>query len=297
MATLPIGFFLPLPLPIMIPFMMWQSAAIATGFGTMFQYSKRKISAMSNEEFNALNPVDLINQDLDSFIKEIPSSFNRIRSVNMLILSSMSDFLVDAIRFLSDKLGGQLNQPFSFTGPPTTDLPNVQLPQFQNPFVNPLPQAFPEVAPPQQHTTPTPDQVFNPNIPSTPEQFVQPINARSRVLEYMKKNPMPQGPKSDPKGWHFRKAIGADFATQSGAQLKFSFTIISNNTSQRRASQSSNLNYSAIKKKLAFYASVFENERTKSVNLNESLAKQMWDRMILYARAVFDWRDFYIGTK
>ncbi len=48
MVQLPIGFFMPLPLPIMIPFMMWQSAAIAAGFGTYFQCAKRKVSAMSN---------------------------------------------------------------------------------------------------------------------------------------------------------------------------------------------------------------------------------------------------------
>ncbi len=148
MATLPIGFFMPLPLPIMIPFMMWQSAAIAAGFGTYFQYAKRRISAMSNDEFNKFNPSDGVNSMFDDIMSNIPSSFERIRSLNTLILQSMADFLEDGIRFLSGKLGGQLNQGFQFEGPPTADLPDRPTIEFQNPFVNPLPQAFPEEAPP-----------------------------------------------------------------------------------------------------------------------------------------------------
>ncbi len=132
---------MPLPLPIMIPFMMWQSAAIAAGFGTYFQYAKRKISALSNEEFNAARPSDLVNELFDDIMNEIPSSFERIRSINNLILQSLSDFLEDGIRFLSDKLGGQLNAPFRFEGPPTDELPDLpELP----PLKLPLPQAFGE---------------------------------------------------------------------------------------------------------------------------------------------------------
>ncbi len=48
--------FMPLPLAIMIPFMGIQSGVMAQQFGMNFQYGKRKISAMSNEEFNKLTP-------------------------------------------------------------------------------------------------------------------------------------------------------------------------------------------------------------------------------------------------
>jgi len=170
-ATLPIGFFMPLPLPIMIPFMMWQSAAIAAGFGTYFQYAKRKISAMSNEEFNAARPHNLVNELFTDIMGEIPSSFQQIRSINTLILQSMADFLEDGIKFLSGKLGGQLNQGFQFEGPPTTDLPNLEAPNIPNPFVNPLPQAFGEDAP---TTLPPPqtgfDQFIGPPAPPPTQQ-------------------------------------------------------------------------------------------------------------------------------
>ncbi len=175
MAVLPIGFFMPLPLPIMIPFMMWQSAAIAAGFGTYFQYAKRRVSAMSNEEFNKFTPSQGVNQMFDDIMSQIPSSFERARSINNLILQSLSDFLADGIKFLSDKLGGQLNQPFSFTGPPTDDIPDRPPFEFQNPFVNPLPQAFPEEAPPTTTPflpTPTGEPEGPPAPPLTQQQLL-----------------------------------------------------------------------------------------------------------------------------
>ncbi len=104
--VLPIGFFMPLPLPIMIPFMMWQSAAIAAGFGTMFQYTKRRISAMSNDEFNRVDPIALINQDLDNIITNIPSSFTKVQHLNSAVFKAMSDMLADAIQFLTQYISG-----------------------------------------------------------------------------------------------------------------------------------------------------------------------------------------------
>ncbi len=167
MATLPIGFFMPLPLPIMIPFMMWQSAAIAAGFGTYFQYAKRRISAMSNDEFNSFNPSTGVNEMFDDIMSNIPSSFERIRSINNLILQSLADFLEDGIRFLSGKLGGQLNTPFEFTGPPVTE-PSSGGDFTPNPFTifDPLPPAGGE------HFVPPPPvtEIFGPPAPPLTQQ-------------------------------------------------------------------------------------------------------------------------------
>jgi len=97
---------MPLPLPIMIPFMMWQSAAIAAGFGTYFQYAKRRISAMSNEEFNASNPHDLVNAMYDELIQAMPSSFKKIETLTPIILDSMLKMLTDATDWFAGILGG-----------------------------------------------------------------------------------------------------------------------------------------------------------------------------------------------
>ncbi len=98
---------MPLPLPIMIPFMMWQSAAIAAGFGTYFQFAKRKVSAMSNDEFNKANPHDLVDALYDDIVKNIPSSFKQIESLTPIILDSMLKMLTDAAQWFSGVLGGQ----------------------------------------------------------------------------------------------------------------------------------------------------------------------------------------------
>jgi len=97
---------MPLPLPIMIPFMMWQSAAIAAGFGTYFQFAKRRVSAMSNEEFNNANPHDLVSQMYDEMLVHMPSSFKKIETLTPVILDSMLKMLTDAADWFAGILGG-----------------------------------------------------------------------------------------------------------------------------------------------------------------------------------------------
>ncbi len=50
------GGFAPFPNTIATALLAYQSEAIGFGFGIKFQYAKRLIGAMSNEEFNALTP-------------------------------------------------------------------------------------------------------------------------------------------------------------------------------------------------------------------------------------------------
>ncbi len=97
---------MPLPLPVMIPFMMWQSAAIAAGFGTYFQFAKRKVSAMSNEEFNKTNPHKLVSDLYDDIIEAMPSSFAKIDSMTPIILDSMLKMLTNALDWFAGVLGG-----------------------------------------------------------------------------------------------------------------------------------------------------------------------------------------------
>jgi len=68
-----IGFFAPLPLAMMMPFMAGQSMLMGDAFGKAYQYGKRKISAMSNEEFNALTPEMLGQQIVTDYKGIIPS--------------------------------------------------------------------------------------------------------------------------------------------------------------------------------------------------------------------------------
>ncbi len=102
--VLPIGFFAPLPLAIMIPFMAAQSFAMGQAFGTSFQYGKRKISSMSNEEFNAVTANSLhedIQADIRAMIPSMNQSFQRMEQFQIDIINSM----VDTIKIGLDQLG------------------------------------------------------------------------------------------------------------------------------------------------------------------------------------------------
>jgi hypothetical protein len=64
---------MPIPLAMMIPFMATQSLIMGEAFGKSYQYGKRKISAMSNEEFNKLT-IEQMTQDMfNSYKLIIPS--------------------------------------------------------------------------------------------------------------------------------------------------------------------------------------------------------------------------------
>ncbi len=66
--------FMPLPLAIMIPFMGIQSGVMAQQFGQNFQYGKRRISAMSNEEFNKLTP-QMMQEEMATQIRQLIPTF------------------------------------------------------------------------------------------------------------------------------------------------------------------------------------------------------------------------------
>ncbi len=71
--VIPISGFLPVPLPMMIPFMGAQSLVIGKMFGEGFQYGKRKISAMPNEEFNKLTFEKMMSNAREEIKASIPT--------------------------------------------------------------------------------------------------------------------------------------------------------------------------------------------------------------------------------
>ncbi len=95
-----IGFFMPLPLAMMIPFMGIQSAVMAKQFGENFQYGKRRISAMSNEEFNKLTPAILqerANEELKAMIPTMEASITDMRDFQKFIVKEFLEMISDLI--------------------------------------------------------------------------------------------------------------------------------------------------------------------------------------------------------
>ncbi len=76
-----------------------QSFAMGLAFGTSFQYGKRKISSMSNEEFNRLTPVLLhgeLQSDIRSMIPSMNRSFQTMEQFQLDIINSMFNTIKEA---------------------------------------------------------------------------------------------------------------------------------------------------------------------------------------------------------
>ncbi len=87
-----------------------QSAVMAEQFGTLFQYGKRRISAMSNDEFNALTFKDLqdkMTKQIEDMIPTMQTQIEAMRPMTKIIIEEFLQYLTAA--------GNALN-PFS-TGP------------------------------------------------------------------------------------------------------------------------------------------------------------------------------------
>jgi len=113
--VLPIGFFAPLPLPMMIPFMGIQSAVMAEQFGTMFQYGKRRISAMSNEEFNKLTPIELQQKmlgQLDALVPIMKEQVEAMRPMVQVIIKEFAAYIIEATKAVAGVGGGTLDDDF-----------------------------------------------------------------------------------------------------------------------------------------------------------------------------------------
>jgi len=92
---------MPLPLAMMIPFMGIQSAVMAKQFGENFQYGKRRISAMSNDEFNKLTPKliqDNANAELKAMIPSMQASITDMRQFQEFMIKEMVATIGDLLR-------------------------------------------------------------------------------------------------------------------------------------------------------------------------------------------------------
>ncbi len=113
-----IGFFAPFPLALMIPFMAGQSLAMGEAFGKGFQYGKRKISSMSNEEFNALDFKGLSESLATDYRVMIPSLEKSIRASDVLqraVFDAFGDIIgtiPDVVKnFMQSSTGGNITNP------------------------------------------------------------------------------------------------------------------------------------------------------------------------------------------
>ncbi len=92
-----------------------QSFAMGHAFGTSFQYGKRKISSLTNEEFNALSATDLhgeLQADIRAMIPNMNKSFQRMEQFQIDIINSMVNTLrIAAGQFFEWITTGKVSPP------------------------------------------------------------------------------------------------------------------------------------------------------------------------------------------
>ncbi len=93
LLVLPVSGFLPVPLPMMIPFMGAQSLVIGKMFGEGFQYGKRKISAMPNEEFNKLTFEDMMSNAREELKASIPTINASLHDMDAMVETVIDIFI------------------------------------------------------------------------------------------------------------------------------------------------------------------------------------------------------------
>ncbi len=101
--------FLPVPLPMMIPFMGAQSLVIGKMFGEGFQYGKRKISAMPNEEFNALTFQGMMQNARDEMKASIPTMIAALQDMQPMVQAVIHEFF-DYLAIIADKSKEELRR-------------------------------------------------------------------------------------------------------------------------------------------------------------------------------------------
>ncbi len=96
----PISGFTAIPNPQMLAFMPIQSYLMMYFAGSGWQYGKRKISAMSNEEFNKLTPEQLLQQhsiELKNMLPTLEKSLNDVTPLVKVLILQYGDFIKEAI--------------------------------------------------------------------------------------------------------------------------------------------------------------------------------------------------------
>ncbi len=131
----PISAFTAVPNPQMLAFMATQSFLMMQMAGAGWQYGKRKISAMKNEEFNALTVNALLQQEVADVRQAIPTIIKSIQDMTPMvghIVAQYGEFIKEIIN-ATPQLVKNIYQP--------TEKPSIET---FNPLsvINPLLPAF-----------------------------------------------------------------------------------------------------------------------------------------------------------
>ncbi len=144
-----------------------QSAVMMKMAGEQWQYGKRRISAMTNEEFNKLTPIKLYEIETSELRAMIPLMQESMRDMNKLtpiIVTEMIKMFEDFVTILYQKIQGEtdnflhplFNMMLSVLGMPTKNIQEVDFintpDKFQPPGKSDVPFPTPTPAPKEKLT-------------------------------------------------------------------------------------------------------------------------------------------------
>ncbi len=104
----PISGFTAIPNPQMLAFMPIQSYLMMYFAGSGWQYGKRRISAMSNEQFNKLTPEELLKQhsiELKNMLPTLDKTLDDVTPLIKTLVEQYGDFVREAIKAIPDAIG------------------------------------------------------------------------------------------------------------------------------------------------------------------------------------------------
>ncbi len=104
----PISGFTAIPNPQMLAFMPIQSYLMMYFAGSGWQYGKRKISAMTNEQFNKLTPEELLKQhsiELKNMLPTLDKTLDDVTPLIKTLVEQYGDFVREAIKAIPDAIG------------------------------------------------------------------------------------------------------------------------------------------------------------------------------------------------
>jgi len=119
--VLPIGFFSPLPLAMMIPFMATQSLLMMYAAGSGWQFGKRKISAKTNDEIDAMSLSDLMKEqtlNLNAIIPDLHQQMADSYALQIDIFQEMIKIIPAFFESLMRALGPLASEFQSFNTTP-----------------------------------------------------------------------------------------------------------------------------------------------------------------------------------
>jgi len=122
--SLPISGFTAVPNPMMLSFLASQGFAIMYYGGAGWQFGKRKVSGMSNEEVNAMSPHDFmlkLNGELKTMVPTMQQGMADMTPLIKTTVVQFGEYIREAIKAFPQAVAAAVGSSGEFSNIPTTD--------------------------------------------------------------------------------------------------------------------------------------------------------------------------------